>query len=57
MKPGEVVVIGLDGFDPTLTEGMIERGELPNLGKLRRDDGYCRFATVRERLRGLGYLG
>ncbi|MCG6988865.1 MAG: hypothetical protein LJF06_11885 [Gemmatimonadetes bacterium] len=36
MKPGKVVVIGLDGFDPTLAEGMIERGALPNLAKLRK---------------------
>ena len=46
MKPSKVVVIGLDGFEPSLAEGMMQRGELPNLGRLRGKGGYSRLATT-----------
>ncbi len=46
MSPGKVVVVGLDGFDPSLAEGMMQKGELPHLGKLRREGGYSRLATT-----------
>ena len=46
MKHERVVVVGLDGFEPSLAEGMMRRGELPNLGRLRRKGGYARLATT-----------
>lgn len=46
MKPDKVVVIGLDGLEPAIAEGMMLRGELPNLGTLRQTGGYARMATT-----------
>jgi len=40
-----VVVIGLDGLDPYLTERLMEAGRLPNLAALRAGGGYSRLAT------------
>ena len=31
----KVIVIGLDGFEPKLVEGMFARNDLPNLARLR----------------------
>jgi predicted AlkP superfamily phosphohydrolase/phosphomutase len=42
----KVIVIGLDGFEPKIAEAMMERGELPNLMKLREDGGYSRLRTT-----------
>jgi len=41
-----VVVIGLDGLDPILTETMMAAGDLPHLATLRDDGGYSRVATT-----------
>lgn len=41
-----VVVIGLDGLEPTLTEEFLEEGILPNLAKLREDGTYMRLGTT-----------
>ncbi len=41
-----VVVVGLDGLEPTLTEEFLEEGILPNLGKLRQDGTYMRLGTT-----------
>ena len=41
-----VVIVGLDGLEPTLTEQFLEEGLLPNLAKLR-DRGTCtKLATT-----------
>jgi len=31
----KVIVIGLDGLEPGIVEAMLERGELPNLARIR----------------------
>ena len=41
-----VVVVGLDGLEPTLTEQFLEEGILPNLAKLREDGTYMRLGTT-----------
>lgn len=41
-----VVIVGLDGLEPTLTEQFLEEGLLPNLAKLRESGGYQRMATT-----------
>lgn len=41
-----VLVIGLDGFDPHLTEPLLASGALPNLAKLRAQGGYARLRTT-----------
>jgi len=46
MRPTKVVVVGLDGLEPSLAEGMMLRGELPALARLRRGGGYARLATT-----------
>lgn len=46
MQLRKVVVIGLDGLDPSIAEGLLEVGELPNLSRLRRWGGYARLATT-----------
>ena len=42
----KVVVIGLDGLEPTLVEPMLARGDLPNLARLAGDAGVARVATT-----------
>jgi len=42
----KVIVIGLDGLEPTIVESMLERGELPNLAKIRRGGSYSRMQTT-----------
>jgi len=39
-------VIGLDGLEPTIVEGMLARGELPNLATLVPPGGLARVATT-----------
>jgi tetratricopeptide (TPR) repeat protein/predicted AlkP superfamily phosphohydrolase/phosphomutase len=41
-----VVVIGLDGLDWDILDPLIERGELPNLGRLAREGARARLRTV-----------
>jgi predicted AlkP superfamily phosphohydrolase/phosphomutase len=45
-KVGRVVVIGLDGLEPTLTEQLLAEGRLPNLAKLKEKGGYWRLGTT-----------
>ncbi len=40
-----VIVIGIDGMDPSLSEAMMEDGRLPNFRKLRSLGGYRRLGT------------
>jgi predicted AlkP superfamily phosphohydrolase/phosphomutase len=42
----KVIVIGLDGFEPTLVDRLLERKELPNLARLRAQGGYARVRTT-----------
>ncbi|HXE57978.1 MAG TPA: alkaline phosphatase family protein [Gemmatimonadales bacterium] len=42
----KVIVIGLDGLEPTIVEPMVERGELPALARLRSVGGYSRVRTT-----------
>jgi predicted AlkP superfamily phosphohydrolase/phosphomutase len=41
-----VIVIGLDGLEPGIVETMLERGELPNLAKIRAAGSYTRLQTT-----------
>lgn len=41
-----VLVIGLDGLEPSIVEPMLAAGELPNLARIRDRGGYSRLATT-----------
>ncbi|TMQ35281.1 MAG: twin-arginine translocation signal domain-containing protein [Planctomycetota bacterium] len=41
----KVIVIGIDGMDPVLSETMMNAGRLPNLAKLRATGGFSRLGT------------
>ncbi len=41
----KVIVIGVDGMDPQLSESMMKAGLLPNLEKLRAGGGFSRLGT------------
>ncbi len=41
-----VVVVGLDGFEPSIVEPLLLDGALPNLARLRARGGYARLATT-----------
>jgi len=46
VHPGKkVIVIGVDGMDPRLSETMMNEGQLPNFDKLRKQGGYRRLGT------------
>lgn len=42
----KVVVIGLDGLEPTIVDAMLAGGELPHLARLRHAGGMSRVATT-----------
>jgi predicted AlkP superfamily phosphohydrolase/phosphomutase len=42
----KVIVIGLDGLEPSIVEAMLERRELPNLAKIRASGSYTRLKTT-----------
>ena len=42
----KVIVIGLDGLEPSLVEPMLASGQLPNLAKLAVTGGYTRLGTT-----------
>lgn len=42
----KVIVIGLDGLEPSIVEAMLGRGELPNLAKIRTMGSYSRLGTT-----------
>jgi predicted AlkP superfamily phosphohydrolase/phosphomutase len=42
----KVIVIGLDGLEPTIVEPMLQAGELPQLARLRAQGSYQRLATT-----------
>jgi predicted AlkP superfamily phosphohydrolase/phosphomutase len=41
----KVIIIGIDGMDPRLTERMMNEGELPHLSKLRGTGGFSPLGT------------
>ena len=41
-----VIVVGLDGLEPSIVESMLDDGELPHLASLRDRGGYGRVATT-----------
>ena len=41
-----VVILGLDGLEPTLAEKFMAEGKLPNLARLRKDGAYARLRTT-----------
>ena len=45
-KVRKVIVLGLDGLDPNLTERLMGEGKLPNLAKLRSSGSYHRLRTT-----------
>jgi predicted AlkP superfamily phosphohydrolase/phosphomutase len=42
----KVVIIGLDGLEPTLTEKFMSEGKLPHLSRLKKDGTYARLQTT-----------
>jgi len=41
-----VVVVGLDGLEPSIVEPLLDAGELPHLDRLRQSGGYSRIQTT-----------
>ena len=41
-----VIVVGLDGLEPSIAEPMLAAGELPNLARLKAQGGSARIATT-----------
>jgi predicted AlkP superfamily phosphohydrolase/phosphomutase len=41
-----VVILGLDGLEPTLAEKFMAEGKLPNLARLKKDGAYARLRTT-----------
>jgi predicted AlkP superfamily phosphohydrolase/phosphomutase len=44
--PKKAIVIGLDGLEPSIVESMLDRGELPNLARIRKAGRYSRLRTT-----------
>ncbi len=42
----QVVIVGLDGMEPTLVEKYMDEGKLPNLSKLRQSGTYTKLGTT-----------
>jgi predicted AlkP superfamily phosphohydrolase/phosphomutase len=42
----KAILLGLDGFDPVVTERLIEEGKLPHLARLRETGSYQRLRTT-----------
>ncbi|HEX9653599.1 MAG TPA: alkaline phosphatase family protein, partial [bacterium] len=45
-KANRVVILGLDGLEPTITERLIQAGKLPNLAKLKEQGSYSLLQTT-----------
>jgi predicted AlkP superfamily phosphohydrolase/phosphomutase len=45
-KISRLVIIGLDGLEPTLTEKYMAEGKLPHLAKLKKEGAYSRLQTT-----------
>ncbi|HUA15085.1 MAG TPA: alkaline phosphatase family protein [Verrucomicrobiae bacterium] len=46
MGKKKVVVVGLDGLEPSIVESMLAHGDLPNLSRLRAMGSYTRMKTT-----------
>jgi len=44
-KMGKVIIIGIDGMDPILSESLMNAGRLPNFNKLRKQGGFSWLGT------------
>jgi len=44
--PKKVIVIGLDGLEPSIVDAMLSRAELPNLARIRQGGSYRRLRTT-----------
>jgi predicted AlkP superfamily phosphohydrolase/phosphomutase len=42
----KVIVVGLDGLEPSIVGPMLDAGELPNLARMRARGGFSRVATT-----------
>lgn len=42
----KVIIIGLDGLEPKITEELLRKGGLPNLARLRERGGFSRIRTT-----------
>jgi predicted AlkP superfamily phosphohydrolase/phosphomutase len=42
----QLVIVGLDGMEPTLVEKFMGEGKLPNLSKLKKEGTYARLKTT-----------
>jgi predicted AlkP superfamily phosphohydrolase/phosphomutase len=45
-RVNKIVILGLDGMEPTLADKYMAEGKLPNLAKLRKDGFYGRLRTT-----------
>lgn len=45
MKYKKVIILGIDGLDPHITEKLMEAGELPNFSRLKETGSYRRLQT------------
>jgi predicted AlkP superfamily phosphohydrolase/phosphomutase len=41
----KVIIIGIDGMDPRLSESMMKEGQLPNLARMRASGGFSTLGT------------
>src|SRR5262249_47129260 len=46
IKLKKVIVLGLDGLEPTIVESLLEHGELVNFANLRQQGSYRRLRTT-----------
>ena len=45
-KVDKIVILGLDGMEPTIAEKFMAEGKLPNLSRLKKDGTYARLQTT-----------
>jgi predicted AlkP superfamily phosphohydrolase/phosphomutase len=45
IRKQKVIIIGIDGMDPMLSEHMMDSGQLPHFNKMRAASGYRRLGT------------
>lgn len=45
-KAKRVIILGLDGLEPSLTEKYMQEGKLPNMAKLKESGSYQRLGTT-----------
>lgn len=45
-RVNQIVIVGLDGMEPTLAEKFMAAGKMPNLSKLKKEGSYARLGTT-----------